>query len=426
MEIPEDIKQKASKCLHCQMPQCSIKGCPINTKIPDFIDAIKNQNLELAFKILHQNNSMSHICGLVCPQEKQCEGSCVWGIKDTPVEIGKLEVFINEWAEKNNLIYDEKDDLVKTKDEIKDNNSINSNKKVAIIGSGPCGLECAFQLTKLGINVDIYDKNEKPGGVMTYGIPDFRLDKKLVLDICGKMLKNVNYINSTLDKDLFETIKKEYDAVLISIGLTKSSSYKLTDEECDDIYLSNDFLLSYLQNKKMSLGKVVVIGGGNVAMDSARVAIHLGAKESSIFYRRDEEHMPASKKELVEAKEEGVNFCEKIRVISANVENKKLKSINCIKTQIIDGKAVDIEGTEFIKECDTVVFAIGQKPDSELIKSLGLEQDDYNNIKVDEIFQTSQNGVFSAGDVIGTTATICNAIKSGRKASIAIDNFLKQ
>ncbi len=427
----EEAIEKASRCLHCGIPQCSLKGCPINTKIPDFIQAIKDNDLELAFKVLHQNNNFSHICGLVCPQEKQCEGSCVRGIKESPVEIGALESFVNSWAEENHLVYDEENDAVISDKEYlnKEINSGTIDKKIAVIGSGPAGLECTYQLTKLGYKVDVYDKNELPGGVMTYGIPDFRLDKSLVNNVCNKMLSKASFTGfKELDKFLFEHLIDEYDAVFIAIGLTKATTYQLTDKNCNDIYLSNKFLLKYSQSKDKipPLGRVVVIGGGNVAMDCARVAKHLGAIESNIYYRRDEAHMPASKKELLEAKEDGVNFCENIRVVSANVENDKLKSINCIKTKIVDGKAVDIENTEFIKECDTVIFAIGQKPDEELIKNLGLEQDEWGNIKVDDTYQTSITKVFAAGDIIGATATVCNAIKSGRKAAENIDIFLKK
>ena len=410
----EEVNEKAKRCMHCGIPQCSLKGCPINTKIPDFIQEVKDGNLELAYKILQQNNRMSHICGLVCPQEKQCEGSCIMGIKSEPIEIGKLEAFVNEWAEQNGIIYD-------------DVQEESNGKKIAVVGSGPCGLECSYRLSKKGYIVDVYDKNELPGGVMMYGIPSFRLNKKLVSDICNIMLKGSNFIGNTiLDNNLFTKLQKEYDAVFIAIGLEKSTSYDLGQNVESNIVLANDFLYDFSinSNKQLSGKTIVVIGGGNVAMDAARCGIHLGAKESNIFYRRDEEHMPASKKELEEAKKDGVNFCEKIRVIDAYFEDGNFKGINCIKTQIVDGKAIDIENTEFKKECDLVIFAIGQKSNKDLLQELGLELDDYNNIKVDEDYQTSIKGVFAAGDIIGTKATVCYAIKSGRNAAEKIDKFL--
>ncbi len=424
----KDIIEKASKCLNCKISRCSIKGCPINTKIPDFIKLIKEDNLEEEYKILKENNFMSYICSIVCPQEKQCEGSCVRGLNGTPVEIGFLEKYVNEWAIENNYKYSPE----------KESNSENTKKNIAIIGSGPAGLECAYQLRLKNYNVDIFEKENAPGGVLTYGIPDFRLNKEIINNVVRELQNmginfklNCSIGNSQNDKYTLEILKQQYDAVCIAVGIGKSITYKIAEDETllnKQIYDASTFLNLYAKNglKEKKLGNVIVIGGGNVALDCSRVAKKLGAKTCKIFYRRDITHMPGNKKELEEAISEKIEFCENIRVIDGNIENGKLVSINCIRTKILDEKAVDLENTEFIEPCDTVIMAIGQRSDSDLLNSQGLILDNKNNIVINENYQTNFNNVFAAGDVTGEIITVCNAIKSGRNASKAIDCFLSQ
>ena len=414
--MEQQIIDKANYCLNCINKPCSTKGCPMHTKIPEFISMIKEKNLQDAYKILKENNLFSYICALICPQEEQCEGSCIRGIKQTPTEIGLLEKYVNEWAIENDLKinYEKKPSI---------------NKKVAIIGGGPAGLECAFELLLAGCDVTIYEKEKKLGGILTYGIPDFRLDKKIVEEIVDT-IKNLGaniYTEVELGKDIqLQDLKKQYDAIFIGIGATKSVEYPLYEEKLSTIYKSDEFLKTYAEGKRIDdLGKVVIIGGGNVAMDCSRVAIRLGAQESKILYRRDEDHMPARKIELADAIADGVKWHEKVRVISANVEDGKLVSLNCIRTEIVDKKAVDIPGSEFVEEANSVVFAIGLKPDKSLIESQGLLLNDWGMIEADENGKTSINMVYTGGDTIENRATVCKAIADGRNAAKDILNHLK-
>ena len=414
--IEQQIIDKANYCLNCINKPCSTKGCPMHTKIPEFISMIKEKNLQDAYKILKENNLFSYICALICPQEEQCEGSCIRGIKQTPTEIGLLEKYVNEWAIENNI------DIEYTK-------KAPINKKIAIIGGGPAGLECAFELLLAGCDVTIYEKEELLGGILTYGIPDFRLDKKIVEEIVDT-IKNLGAKICTeveLGKNLhLQDLQKQYDAIFIGIGATKSVEYPLYEEKLASIYKSDEFLKTYAEGKRIdNLGKVVIIGGGNVAMDCSRVAIRLGAQESKILYRRDEEHMPARKIELADAIADGVKWHEKVRVISANVEDGKLVSLNCIRTEIVDKKAVDIPGSEFVEEADSVVFAIGLKPDKSLIESQGLLLNDWGMIEANENGKTSINMVYTGGDTIENRATVCKAIADGRNAAKDILNQFK-
>lgn len=407
----DDIKEKANYCLNCKNKPCSVKGCPINTKIPEFINEIKSENFSKAVDILHENNIMSHICSVVCPQEEQCEGSCIRGIKGNPTEIGNLEKYVNEWAKTNNYEY---------KVKIKEKN----DKTVAIVGSGPAGLQCAFELLKEGFSVDIYEKEKIPGGILIYGIPDFRLSKNLVNDVIEKLTKlGANFVlEKELGKDYsLMDLKEKYDFVFLGIGAAKSLKYSLNDENVDKIYDSDYFLKRYHDNEFIdNLGTVVVIGGGNVAMDSARTAIRMGAKKVKILYRRDRIHMPAREEELIDTIKDGVEFHELSRVISANVENGNIKSLKCIKTQIIDGKAFDIEGEFFEEEANSVIFAIGLKPDKELLESQGIELDEWGYIKIDENGKTNIENVYAGGDVIDNKATVCRALAAGKKAARGI------
>ena len=407
----DDIKEKANYCLNCKNKPCSVKGCPINTKIPEFINEIKSENFSKAVDILHENNIMSHICSVVCPQEEQCEGSCIRGIKGNPTEIGNLEKYVNEWAKTNNYEY---------KVKIKEKN----DKTVAIVGSGPAGLQCAFELLKEGFSVAIYEKEKIPGGILIYGIPDFRLSKNLVNDVIEKLTKlGANFVlEKELGKDYsLMDLKEKYDFVFLGIGAAKSLKYSLNDENVDKIYDSDYFLKRYHDNEFIdNLGTVVVIGGGNVAMDSARTAIRMGAKKVKILYRRDRIHMPAREEELIDTIKDGVEFHELSRVISANVENGNIKSLKCIKTQIIDGKAFDIEGEFFEEEANSVIFAIGLKPDKELLESQGIELDEWGYIKIDENGKTNIENVYAGGDVIDNKATVCRALAAGKKAARGI------
>lgn len=416
MEELEEILNKAKWCLNCKNKPCS-NACPMHTRIPEFIEEVKKENIEEAYNILVSNNIFTHVCSLVCPQENQCEGSCVRGIKTTSTEIGKLESFVNEWAIENNV-----------KPNI-DQDKLNENIKVAIVGAGPAGLSCAYELAKKGIKSVVYEKEEVYGGILNYGIPDFRLDKKIIDRIVETLkLLGVEFkLGQELGKDIsVKDLKSEYDFVFLGIGAELSSMYKLSDEKLDSVYDSDTFLRAYnYKNFIKNLGKVVVIGGGNVAMDSARAAVKMGAEKVSILYRRDTEHMPARKVELEDAIKDGVEWIELTRVDKANLKDGKMVSVHCNKTCIIDGKAQDVAGEEFDYDADTVVFAIGLKPNKELIQKEGLELTDWGTISVDENNQTSIENVYSGGDVIDNKSVVCKALASGKKAAEAIIEKLK-
>lgn len=410
MEEIEEIKLKANWCLGCKNKPCS-NGCPMKTNIPEFISKIKENKLEEAYNILIQNNIFSHVCSLVCPQEKQCEGSCIRGIKSTPTEIGKLEAFVNEWAMKNNI---------KPKIEREEKR----DKKVAIVGGGPAGLSCSYELAKSGVKSVVFEKEEVLGGILSYGIPDFRLDKKII-DRIIEILKDLGVefrLGQELGKNIsIKELKKEFDYVFIGIGAELSTTYKLTDEKIGNVYNSDEFLRHYNFNDYIKdLGNVVVIGGGNVAMDCARASVKMGANKTSILYRRDKAHMPARNQELKDAIEDGVIWKELTRVNNANIKDKKMVSVHCNKTEIIDGKAVDVEGEEFDYDADTVVFAIGLKPNRELLEKEGLKLTEWGTILVDEKNETSIENVYSGGDVTDNKSVVCKALASGKKAANSI------
>lgn len=409
MENIETIKDMANWCLNCPTKPCT-KGCPMNTQIPEFINFVKDEDYKSAYEVLQENNFLSYICSLVCPQEDQCEGKCIRGMKQTPTEIGKLEMFVNEWAKENNIEY-------------KRNKKNKNGKRVAVIGSGPAGLYAAHELLINGFEVTIFERDAKLGGILTYGIPDFRLNKKLVDEIIQKLILLGVEIkaNCELGKDVFiDDLKNEYDFVFLGIGATEATIYSLTEENLKTIHKSDEFLKKYnTQDFIKELGKVVVIGGGNVAIDSARAAIHMGAEKVSILYRRDEENMPARKEEIDEALEDGVEIMYKTRVINANVEDGKMKSLNCIKTQIIDKKAVDIENSDFIFDADTVVFAIGLKPNKKMLQTENINLNEWGMVETDTNGLVKEN-IYAGGDVIESKSTVCRAIASSKKAIKAI------
>lgn len=412
MKEIEEINVLANWCLNCKNKPCVEIGCPMKTNIPEFIEQIKEGNYEEAYKILMDNNIFSHICSIICPQEDQCEGNCIRGIKQTPTKIGELEKFVNEWAKENNCKFE-------TKPKAKE------RKKIAIIGSGPAGLECAAQLLKNGYGVTIFEKEKFAGGILTYGIPDFRLPKYIVKETILK-LENLGAeikTNIELGKDIkLKELKNEYDAIFLGIGATKSLTYSLSEKELSNVYESDLFLKAYNENNFLKdLGVVIVIGGGNVAMDSARAAVRMGAKKVKILYRRDEECMPAREIELKECIEDGVEIKFLTRVISANTyDNGKTKSLNCIRTEVIDKKAIDVEDTEFLEEADTVVFAIGLKPDKNFLEDEGIKLNDWGYIEVDEDGKTNLENVYAGGDNTENKSTVCRALAAGKKAAEGI------
>lgn len=410
MENLDDVLDYANKCLNCKNPMC-MKGCPISTHIPEFIAKIKENDFAAAYNILHENNLMSEICSTVCPVETQCMGSCIRGIKGEPVQINYLEKFINNWAKENNIEY---------KTEIKNI----TNKKVAIIGAGPAGMACAIELRKVGCNVTIFEKEEKFGGILEYGIPDFRLERNTITNLIEKLKAlGINFKNnSEFGKDItINELKAEgYEAIFLGLGAQKQSTYWLTDKETTSIYKSDEFLKSYSNGKKIdNLGTTIVIGGGNVAFDSARAALRMGAKEVYIVYRRNEELMPARNVELEDAIKDGVKMVWQTKVISAKVENGKIKEIECLKTNIENEKAVDIEGSNYTMKADSVIFAIGAKADEKFFENIGIKIEN-GLICVDENYMTNIDEIYAGGDLVEAKSSVCKAIATGKKAAKAI------
>ncbi len=410
--LEAEIQQMAEYCLKCPNKPCSKEGCPICTPIPEFIECIKNENIDYAYKILTDNNIFSDICSHICPQDKQCESKCVRGIKGIPVSIGKLERYVNRIAKEDHIVF------MKSPKE-------KNGKKVAIIGSGPAGLECAYELAINGFDVDVFEREGYAGGLLKYGIPDFRLKKRKVDDAIHLIKRlGVNfYYKKTLGKNIdIKSLKEKYDYVFLAIGLAKATTYSLSDDKLENVFKPEKFLRLYYKKANIdNLGTVVVIGGGNVAMDCARAAVKMGAKKVKILYRRDKEHMPASSKELEDAIIDGVEFKEKTRVISANHNNGMIQSLNCIETELIDEKAVDKKDAQiFQEEANTVIFAIGLKTDKKLLESQGLELNESSLLKVDENGMTNLDNVYAGGDLVDSNATVCYALASAKKVSKAI------
>ncbi len=416
MKNLQEAQEEANKCLNCKVPMCQ-KGCPISTHISQFIEQVKNGNLEESYKILQENNIMSNICSNVCPYEECCVGNCVKGIKGEPIQVNKLEKYVNNWARDNNVVY---------VNEIEEANDIN----IAIIGSGPAGIECSVELAKQGFNVTIFEKESEIGGLLTYGIPGFRLPRDITQNLTRR-IKNLGiqiYTNTELGKNITisELKQKGFKAIFLAIGAEVASQYSLTDKDCNHIYKS-DYILKEYNAKRIvkDLGNVVIIGGGNVATDSARAAIRMGAKSSTIVYRRNKEKMPAREIELQEAIEDGVKIMYNTKVVSADVENGKINKINCIKTKLEDDKIIDIENSSFTLEADSIIFAIGLKPNKALIEKENIELNERGLIKTDENLMTNIEGVFAGGDVCQSKATVCMAIKAGKNAAKNIINYLK-
>ena len=403
-------------CLNCKVKPCSNNGCPLNNDIPAFIH---EKDYEKAFNVLSTTTVLPAICGKICPHEKQCQGSCIRGIKSTPVSIGYMESLIGDISIKNGYKIPKDIDEKLTK------------KTVAVIGSGPAGLTCAAFLAKKGIQVTIYEKYNELGGILVHGIPDFRLPKETVKSTIEKILELG--IKVEFGKELGKNIKIEelssrYDAVFIGIGANVPSKMNIPGEDLEGVYGGNTLLET---GKHPSYeGKVVaVIGGGNVAMDSARTIKRLGAKHVYVIYRRAEEQMPAEKKEIEAAKEEGVEFLFQNNIVKA-LGNTHVEKIECIKTQLVkkEGETrlspVNIEGSNYIMNMDYVVMATGSKPEDKVIENF--EKNKWGYINVNEHMQTSLNNVYAGGDIVGEKQTVAWAARSGRNAAESIiKNLIK-
>lgn len=401
------IEEIRSYCLNCKNSQCRIKGCPLDNCIPEFIHEIDSKK---AYEILCNTTVLPAICGRICPHEKQCEGSCIRRIKGEPVSIGAMEAYIGDLSIENNYeLSIEVDERAK-------------DKRVAVIGSGPAGLTCAAFLARKGVKVTIYEKHDKLGGLLTHGIPEFRLPREVVEKTIEKILDLgvETKLNQELGRDFeIEDLAKKYDAVFVAIGANIPAKMNVEGEGLEGVYGGN-YLLEYNKHPNYTGKKVAIIGGGNVAMDSARTIKKLGASEVYVIYRRAEEQMPAEKKEIADAKKEGIEFLFQTNIVKI-LGTEKVEKLECIKTELVKKEGenrlspVNIEGSNFSLDMDYVVMATGSKPENNIIEKF--ERNEYGYIKIDENMQTSISKVFAGGDIVGQKATVAWAARSGRDAA---------
>ena len=426
---------EAERCLHCKVPQCR-KGCPVAVDIPAFIEKIKTRDFDGAIAKIKETNALPAICGRVCPQENQCEKYCILAKRGESVGIGRLERFVADR------------ELAQEK-EVKPVAYAADAQKVAVIGAGPSGLSCAGDLAKRGYRVTIFEALHKAGGVLSYGIPEFRLPKDKVV---AKEIGNIEKLGVKIETDAVagrlytvdELMEEEgFDAVYIATGAGLPRFQGIPGESLNGVYSANEFLTRTNLMKAyafpryatpIKVGKTcAVVGGGNVAMDAARTALRLGAEHVYIVYRRSEKELPARAEEVEHAREEGIDF----RLLSNPVaiesdENGWVKSMRCIRMELGEPDAsgrrrpIPVEGSEFDLPVDTVVVAIGTGPNPIVASTTpGLETTKRGNIAADEDGKTSKEGVFAGGDIVTGAATVILAMGAGRKAAAAIDAYLQ-
>ena len=430
---------EANRCLNCKNMPC-VNGCPVKIHIPEFISKIKEGDFEGAYQIISKSSSLPAVCGRVCPQEVQCESKCVRGIKGESVGIGRLERFVADWH-----------NTYCTEAPVRPESN---GHRVAIVGSGPSGLTCAGDLAKKGYEVTVYEALHTAGGVLVYGIPEFRLPKKIVakevetLEKLGVKVETNVVIGKTLTID--ELFEMGYEAVFVGSGAGLPNFMGIPGESYKGVYSANEFLTrsnlmkAYLDNPDtpiMKGGNVAIVGGGNVAMDAARTALRLGAEHVYIVYRRSMDELPARKEEVEHAEEEGIEFrllCNPTEIIGYNnpedprdPRNGFVTGIKCVKMELGEPDAkgrrrpVAIPDSEFEIPVDTVVISIGTSPNP-LIKSTteGLEVNDHGGIIVNEDGLSSRTAVYAGGDVVTGAATVISAMGAGKTAAKAIDEYL--
>ncbi|MBE6019875.1 MAG: NADPH-dependent glutamate synthase [Clostridiales bacterium] len=435
----ETALAEAMRCLNCKNQPC-VSGCPVNVHIPEFIAKVKEGDFEAAYQIISETSTLPAVCGRVCPQETQCEEKCTLGIKFEPVGIGRLERFVADWHNRQ--------------ESVKANPPEPNGHKVAIVGSGPSGLTCAGDLARKGYKVTVYEALHTAGGVLVYGIPEFRLPKAIVarevegLKDLGVDIETNVIIGKTLTVD--ELFEMGYEAVFIGSGAGLPSFMRIPGESLRGVYSANEYLTRSNLMKAfrddpttpiMKGGKVAVVGGGNVAMDAARTALRLGAEKVYIVYRRSMDELPARKEEVEHAQEEGIEFhllCNPVEVLgyenpddARDPRNGSVTGIRAIRMELGEPDAsgrrrpVPIEGSEFELAVDTVIIAIGTSPNP-LIKDTteGLEVNRRGGIVVDEAGLTSREAVFAGGDAVTGAATVISAMGAGKLAAASIDKLL--
>ena len=428
----EEAQLEASRCLNCKNPRC-VGACPVSVKIPTFVSLVAEGKFAEAASVIAEDSSLPAICGRVCPQETQCEGSCILGIKGESVAIGKLERFVADWSRENGGV--------------KPVVAPANGHKVAVIGSGPAGLACASDLAKLGYDVTIFEALHRPGGVLEYGIPEFRLpkDKVVAAEIASVKALGVKIetnviagrtvtIDSLLDEEGFA-------AVFVGSGAGLPRFMNIPGEHYNGVFSANEFLTrnnlmkAYRSDYDTPIRagkKVVVVGGGNVAMDAARTALRLGA-ETTIVYRRTENELPARKEEVHHAKEEGIQFAmltNPVEVIGD--ENGWVKAVRCIRMELGEPdesgrrSPIEVPGSEFEIETDTVIMSLGTSPNPLIAKTTaGLETTRRGCLVADEDGATTRKGVFAGGDAVTGAATVILAMGAGRKAAAAIHKYIQ-
>ncbi len=428
----EEAQLEATRCLHCKNPRC-VAACPVSVKIPNFIARVAADNFAEAAAVIAEDSSLPAICGRVCPQETQCEGSCILGVKGEPVAIGKLERFVADWSRENGGV--------------KPAVAPSNGHKVAVIGSGPAGLACASDLAKLGYDITIFEALHRPGGVLEYGIPEFRLPKDKVVAAEIESVKALGVkietnviagrtvtIDSLLDEEGFS-------AVFVGSGAGLPKFMGIPGENLNGVFSANEFLTrnnlmkAYRSDYMTPIHagkKVVVVGGGNVAMDAARTALRLGA-ETTIVYRRTETELPARREEVHHAKEEGIQFAMLTNPVEILGDEKGwVRAVKCIRMELGEPdesgrrSPVAVPGSEFEIETETVIMSLGTSPNPLIAKTTsGLETNRRGCLVADDNGATTRPGVFAGGDAVTGAATVILAMGAGRKAAAAIHEYIQ-
>ncbi|MDY5023278.1 MAG: NADPH-dependent glutamate synthase [Blautia sp.] len=429
----EEAMEEASRCINCKKAKC-VANCPVNINIPGFVHEVKEGNFEEAYRIISESSALPAVCGRVCPQESQCEGKCVRGVKGDAIAIGKLERFVADWAKENGIKPTPA--------------AVKNGHKIAVIGSGPAGLTCAGDLAKLGYDVTIFEALHKAGGVLVYGIPEFRLPKDKVV---AAEVENVKSLGVKIETNVIigksvtidELLQNEgFEAVFIGSGAGLPMFMGIPGEQANGVFSANEYLTrnnlmkAFREDYDTPIAhgkKVAVVGGGNVAMDAARTALRLGA-EVHIIYRRSEAELPARAEEVHHAKEEGVIFDLLTNPTEILTDDKSwVTGIKCVKMELGEPDAsgrrrpVEIPGSEFVIDVDTVIMSLGTSPNP-LISSttIGLDVNKRKCIVADEEFgKTSKEGVYAGGDAVTGAATVILAMGAGKAGARGIDEFIK-